>query len=297
MDGKNFQIILDSVEEEKQPATALFLSGCFSLPPTSTKRIAASGPIAILSGLDGVQVEAILSELNPSLPEGVGLRVADDNEAGDVSRLEWPRPPKIFGCSLEEFAKPLEESVTTCPVCRSRLKISRGGDGRFGVTSLNSHNSSIMIPNPESVDGDRDPLFSGFKPLAAETAGLASIRSLQAGDTGFWGDLRDSDMLDDAPEVNNPVDAPQPRDKSASSTGGMSSYMKPGVFALVISRTKDAAVVKNVAEIMGVTIAIARDKCLGLSTCVARNISLSEAQTLLARFRGLGARARIVKPM
>ena len=73
--------------------------------------------------------------------------------------------------------------------------------------------------------------------------------------------------------------------------------MTPGAFSLVVSRTKGPQAVKIIAEILGVSETEAREKCLGLGLCVARDISLDEAQNLLTRFRSLGAKARIVKPM
>lgn len=295
-ENDSYQIILDPVPEDKQPAMALFLSGCFSLPPSSTRRIVASGPIAILSGLDGVQSETVLAELKSSLPEGVGLRVVREGADTEASRLEWPRPPKIFGRSLDEFTFETAASESPCPSCGKMLRITRCPDGDMAVSLVRHSGRTVMIPNPDSTDSDKDPLFSGFKPLAADATRFASFRSLQAGDTGFWGDTRSNV---EAAQYEAPPEPENRRNEShhTGKSGGLAAYMKPGVFAVILSRTKDAPVVKNVAEIMGISEEEARQKCLSMGLCVARDISLDEAQTLLARFKALGGRARIVKPM
>jgi ribosomal protein L7/L12 len=72
--------------------------------------------------------------------------------------------------------------------------------------------------------------------------------------------------------------------------------MKPGAFAVVVGRTRDNQAVKMISEIMGISEREARDRCMHLGICVARDISLDEAQNLLSRFKSLGAKARIVKP-
>ena len=155
-----------------------------------------------------------------------------------------------------------------------------------------------MIPNPESGESDKDPLFSGFKPLVTDSAAYASMRSLKAGDTGFWSNTRTAYSMGDEKQPEPGDEAPEkPTPAASKSSSGLAAYLTPGVFAVIIARTKDASVIKNVAEIMGVSENTAREKCLGLSLCVARGISLDEARTLLARFKTLGANARIAKPM
>lgn len=84
--------------------------------------------------------------------------------------------------------------------------------------------------------------------------------------------------------------------KRARPAAGLAAFMKPGVFSVVVSRSRDPQVVKMIAEIMGVPEAEARDKCLCPALSPVRGISLDEAQSLLARFRNLGAKARIVRP-
>ena len=298
-DTDKHQIILDPVTEEKQPAVALFLSGCFSLPPASTRRIAAAGPIAILSDLELGQAKSILADLTSSMPEGLTLRVAQEEDASDAGRLEWPRQPKIFGKPVEEFRQPDMWLEATCPACGKPLAVHKEPNDELTVKLLKKNSTTaIMRSNPESEESDKDPLFSGIKPLVTNSAAFAAMRSLQAGDTGFWGDARTIYSMDDEtpPEPGN--ETPETSTSAASkSSSGLAAYLTPGVFAVVIARTKDASVVKNVAEIMGISENTAREKCLSLSLCVARGISLDEARTLLARFKTLGAKARIAKPM
>lgn len=298
MENDSYQIILEPVPEGKQSAAALFLSGCFSLPPVSTRRIAASGPIAILSGLDGIQAETIMAEIVPALPEGISLKTAREGEALDISRLDWPNPPKIFGRPLDDFALRISVDEAPCPACGKMLRIQQSSDGDLSVKLVRESGKTVMIPNPASVDGDKDPLFSGFKPLAADSAAFASVRQLQAGDTGFWGDTRGA--VFPAHYDEEPPDKPKAAKDSSlpgKSAVGLVAYMKPGVFAVILGRTKDPMVVKKVAEILGIGEDEAREKCLSLGTCIARDISLDEAQNLMARFKILGARVRIAKPM
>lgn len=297
--AKDFHIILEKVPDDKQPEAALFLSGCFSLPPVSTRGIAASGPITLLSDMTRGQADAVMAELTPSLPAGVVLRVADAGEAARFSRLQWPRQPRIYGRDLSEFEGVEKSGEIRCPLCGGHLKITQNAGGIKVLPAVGDKtrpaDTSGKLPRPS----DKDPLFSGIKPLAA--GNYASIRSLQAGDTGFW--------MDHGHNVFAPPQAdPGPREQigdadgsnAKNSTGrinaGLAAFMKPGAFALVVGRTRDTQTVKMIAEIMGITEAEARDRCLNLGLCVARDISLNEAQNLLARFRSLGARARIVKP-
>lgn len=300
-----YQLVLEKVAEEKQPETALFLSGCFSLPPASTRGIAASGPIALISDLGKAQAEAILGELLPSVPEGVVMRVAPEEERSRVSRLQWPRPPRIYGSSIDEFALAADDEPheIKCPFCGGSIRVTPD----FQVVAAPEKRrgtDTLVRPAPiASAFDDRDPLFSGVKPLATASGKYASIRSLQAGDTGFWMD-----------HTHGAFD-PQPKEEGArSGTGhgkggtsgakksggkpsaGLAAFMKPGQYALVVGRTRDPQAVKMIAEIMGISESEARDKGLNLSLCVARDISLDEAQNLLARFRNLSAKARIVKP-
>ncbi len=296
----SYQIILDPAAEDKQQAVALFLSGCFSLPPASTKRIAASGPIAILSNLDGVQAETILAELSSSIPEGGSLRIVQEEDAADVSRLEWPRPPQIFGRPLSDFSLIIEETEAPCPSCGKMLKVKTEKDGRLVIKLVHPAGNTVMIPNPNSEEGDKDPLFSGFKPLATDSCTFASMRQLQAGDTGFWSGSRSAMLPSSYETPSEPVKEQKKTAEtatSARSAGGLAAYMKPGVFAVVLARTKDPQVVKKVGEVMGISEDEARQRCLSPSLAVARDISLDEAQTLLARLKMLGGRARIVKPM
>lgn len=298
--AKDFHIILEKVPDDKQPETALFLSGCFSLPPASTRGIAASGPITLLSDMTRAQAETVMAELTPSLPTGVGLRIVDATEAARFSRLQWPRQPRIYGRDLSEFEGVEASGEIKCPFCGGHLRVTSDGDGIKAVPASGEKKRVSDISGKLPQPSDKDPLFSGIKPLAA--GNYASIRSLQAGDTGFWMDHGHSVF---APA---PID-PTPREPARSGEGsntknstgkitaGLAAFMKPGAFALVVSRTRDAQTVKMISEIMGITEAEARDRCLSLGLCVAKDISLNEAQNLLSRFRSLGARARIVKPL
>lgn len=307
------EIILDPVDAERQPAAALFLSGCFSLPPAATRRIVAAAPIAILSGLSAPQAEGVLKELGASLPEGVNLRAANAGETADAGRLEWPNPPQIHGRDLEEFGRTPHQAVAPCPSCGKMLKITYdAGDGvKLGLSGISG--KTILIPNPASAASDKDPLFSGFKPLAEGVGNLASLRSLQAGDSSFWMEARQNFFPRPAPEApadwrdaplrgRSDAEARDKREESASSssylrTGGLASFMKQGLYSVVLSRTRDPQTIKMLSEIMGVEERDAQQLASSRSLCVARNIALDEAQTLLARFRSLGANARIVKPM
>lgn len=299
----SYQLILEKVPEDKQPEIALFLSGCFSLPPSSTRGIAASGPIALISEMTKAQAEAVLNELTTSIPPGTNIHIAPEGQCSHASRLQWPRPPRIYGSSLDEFtATEAENHEAKCPVCGSALHIIQDGNDIQLITAATSEKrrSSDTAIRHFSVS-DRDPLFSGVKPLAQETAKYASIRSLQAGDTGFWMDHTNSIFAPAPAPDSTPAAARTPNDSSnakrtSSKSGGLAAFMKPGAFAVVLGRTKDAPTVKIVSEIMGISEADARERCLSLGTCVARDISLDEAQNLLARFRILGTRVRIVRP-
>ncbi len=299
----NYQVILEKVPDERQPETALFLSGCFSLPPASTRGIAASGPIAVISEVTREQAEAIMAELTPSLPAGVTLRLSDGQETTRVSRLQWPRPPRIYGRDLDEFTLINRSHELKCPICGGLLRINQEPDGLKAIPAgLEKRRRSDTTTTRSTAASDKDPLFSGLKPLAGAGANFASLRSLQAGDTGFWLDhgqseqagpvLQEEEGRKQSGETSNAK-----RSSGGKSSAGLAAFMKPGAYALVVSRTKEPQAVKMIAEIMGVSESEARDKCLNLGLCVVRDVALDEAQNLLARFRNLGARARIVKPM
>lgn len=319
-EDESYQLILEKAPEERQPETALFLSGCFSLPPAAARGIAASGPIVLLSDMAKGQAEAVLSELRATLPPGIELRVAGAAAAAKFSRLQWPRPPRIYGRGLEEFKIREDGREERCPLCGGALRLVREGDEiRLFPSGLGKRSVSVR----RIVDAsDKDPLFSGIKPLAGADADFASLRSLQAGDTGFWMDYGERvfapltrDGIAAAEEGTGTGHAPLASSSShrgengkATATGksgvfrsrsssGLAAFMKPGVFALMVGRTRDNMAVKMVADIMGVSEDEARDKCLSLGLCVVRDVALDEAQNLLARFKNLGVRARIVKPM
>lgn len=297
--SNSYQIILEKVAEERQPDAVLFLSGCFSLPPASTKGIAASGPIALITDVTHAQAEAVVGELALSIPEGVTLRIADAEESAKISRLQWPRQPRIYGRDLSEFASDPESHNLKCPLCGGMIRIFRDPNGLLGASATTERGkpSSRRLPSDE-----KDPLFSGIKPLASAGSNFASIRSLQAGDTGFWMDHSHNIFAPPAPEGpvddgKGPGDSSHAKKSTIKVSAGLAAFMKPGAFALVVGRTKDPQAVKMIADIMGVSKDEARDKCLNLGLCVARDIALDEAQNLLARFKGLGAKARIVRPM
>ena len=298
---EEYQIILEKVTEDRQPDAALFLSGCFSLPPASTRGIAASGPIALITGITRLQADMIMAELAISLPAGVSLRVADALDSGKVSRLQWPRPPRIYGRELSEFASDAEGHSLKCPVCGGMIRVYRDSGGNVGATVLSGSERKRKSSRRADPANDKDPLFSGIKPLATGTSDFASIRSLQAGDTGFWMD-RSRNIFAPPPEhaatEEKRLGEGSNAKKSTVKVGaGLAAFMKPGAFSLVVGRTRDPQVVKMIADIMGIGKDEAREKGLNLSLCVVRDISLDEAQNLLSRFRGLGAKARIVKPM
>ncbi len=279
------QIVMLEVPEPARADAAMFLSGCFSLPPASTRSIAASGPIALLADLGKGQAEAVVAELRPSLPDGVVLEIRPGDD-GEFARLQWPRPPRIYGRDVEDFAVAAD---VKCPVCGGMIRIVKDRDGLKAV--------ALHAFQPAPAD-DRDPLFSGVKPLAAAASGYASLRSLQAGDTGFWMDNKGvfsaAAEERDAPPASVPAETSH--SKRARSSAGLAAFMKPGAFSIVVARSRDPQVVKMIAEIMGVPEAEARDKCLSPAVTPVRGISLDEAQSLLARLRNLGARARIVRP-
>ncbi|MDR0362155.1 MAG: hypothetical protein LBJ46_05655 [Planctomycetota bacterium] len=308
-DGGQYEIVLEEVDAEYQPAAALYLSGAFSLPPASTRRIAAATPLAILPGLSEPQASAVLKELSGSLPDGVRLRVAMAGATSDIGKLDWPTPPKIYGRDLEEFNRAPEHSITACPSCGRLLKVTYDPGGGIRIGLQGTAGKTVMIPNPASVASDKDPLFSGFKPIAEGVGDLASLRSLQAGDSSFWMEARQNFFPAAGPE---PVREPhgralQPdaaksthRDGSgfaSSRHNGLVAFMKQGLYSVVLSRTRDPQAVKMLSDIVGLDESEVRDLAGSRSLCVARNIALDEAQTLLARFRSLGANARIVKPM
>lgn len=296
---ETFQIVMRKVPEPDQPDAAMFLSGCFSLPPASTRNIAASAPIALLADLGKGQAEAIVAELRPALPAGVHLEIlpADDT----LARLQWPRPPRIYGKDADDFTPPPAEEPhdIKCPLCGGMLHIVNE-NGELKVERQRSDTGVTPAPAPAN---DKDPLFSGIKPLATANTKYASLRSLQAGDTGFWMDNKTLFPTGSGPLPLNPPparNAPVPGETSHSRrmrpAAGLAAFMKPGAFSIVVARTRDPQAVKMIAEIMGISEPEARDKCLALSLTPARAISLDEAQSLLARLQNLGARARIVKP-
>lgn len=299
--SSHYLIVMEKVPDDRQPETALYLSGCFSLPPPSTRNIVASGPIALLSDLTRAQAEAILTELRPSLPPEVVLRLAEASESLRISRLQWPRPPRIYGRDVNDFALVADAHEVACPLCGGQLRITKDADGVRVAAGAGGKKKEDAASRKAQLSNDADPLFSGIKPLAAGSGGYASIRSLQAGDTGFWLDhgrgmprQPQSERLTlERQEEKGTTTVKRSTTKSAA---GLAAFMKPGAFAVVVGRTRDAAAVKMIAEIMGLGEGEARERSQNLGLCVARDISLNEAQNLLARFKKLGARARIVKP-
>ncbi len=308
--ARDYQIVMEKVPEDKQPEAALYLSGCFSLPPASTKGIAASGPIALLSDLEKSQAEAIMDELSASLPPDVTLRIAGPEDKTRISRLQWPRPPRIYGSSIDEYLHTADSQDFACPHCGEAIRVIQDGgslkvkaltaDGEKDKTRKFDRRRSDTAVQPAPTQADKDPLFSGIKPLDPDTSKYASIRSLQAGDTGFWMDYSHNIFSPPAPpdtkEVNRHGGTSNAKKSTGKISAGLAAFMKTGAYALVVGRTKDTQAVKMIAEILGISEAEARDRALNLSLCVARDISLGEAQNLLARFRNLGAKARIVRP-
>lgn len=315
---QTFQLVMRAVAEERRPDAAMFLSGCFSLPLVSTRNIVASAPIALLADLDRGQAEAIVSELRPALPADVLLDIVPDGGA-DVARLRWPRPPRVYGRDVDDFAASEDLHDIKCPVCGGMIRIVKDAAGLKASAvhpgenrePARARSDTIFAPAPVPSGGaaDDDPLFAGIRPLATANADYASLRSLQAGDTGFWmdnkgffsGGMSGRETAPPAPSASPvPPVPPVPGETSHSrrfrSSAGLAAFMKPGVFAVVVARSRDPQVVKMIAEIMGLPEAEARDKCLSLSLPIARGVSLDEAQSLLARLTNLGARARIVRP-
>lgn len=295
---EKYQIILEKVPLERQPEAALFISGCFSLPPVSTRGIANSAPIVLISDMSRGQAEAVLAELLLSLPTGVELRMTNEKDSANISRLQWPRPPRIYGRDLAEFANLPKSHDLNCPICGGAIRISPDESGGFLATAVDDGERKRESNRSLSDASNTDPLFSGVKPLA--TSNFASLRSLSAGDTGFWMDHGNSLFASPEADIAASSTAPSDTANAKRSTGriatGLSAFMKPGAFALVMGRTRDNQAVKMISEIMGITEDEAREKSMGLGLCIARDISLDEAQNLLARFKGLGVKARIVKP-
>lgn len=301
---ERYQIILEKVPEEARPAAALFLSGCFSLPPSSTRDIAASSPIALISDMTKRQAEAVLAELSPTQPEGVSLKLVPERAAAKISRLQWPRPPRIYGSDLAAFVGGRSRHDLKCPICGGCVRVTVEDDGEARIAALDEPGDKSGGDTAAMPPGEPTPLFSGVKPLGFDSSHYASLRSLEAGDTGFWTDSHES--IYERPPANQ---LPEPEKRSGSEsthggkkssfrgTAGLAAFMKSGAYAVVLGRTRDNQAVKMVADIMGISVDEAREKCLNLGLCVARDISLDEAQTLLARFQGVGARARIVKPI
>lgn len=295
-----YQIILEKVPYERQPDTALYLSGCFSLPPASTRGIAASGPIVLITDLTREQGESILAELEVSLPEGVDLTLVRSDEETKVSRLQWPRPPRVYGRDLTEFLVKTESHMINCPHCGGKVRVTQNAEGKVTASiPANSEPGRVSSRRLPPAD-DGDVLFSGVKPIASAAANFVSLKSLEAGDTGFWLDYSHNVFSPAPPPHDGPKQekaGESAKKGTARSSAGLAAFMKPGVFALVVGRTKDPQVVKMIADIMGIDKDEAEIKCLKLGLCVARGISLDEAQNLLVRFKSLGAKARIVKPM
>jgi ribosomal protein L7/L12 len=300
---ESFQIVLRRVAEERQPEAALFLSGCLSLPLASSRNIAASAPITLLADLRKGQAEAILAEFRPALPADMVIDIGPSGEAG-VSRLQWPRPPRVYGKDVADFVpSPGVDGVhdIKCPVCGGMLRVvNEGGALRASpVSAISGRARSEAAVSAAAPADDNDPLFSGIKPLAASSADYASLRSLQAGDTGFWMDNKGLFSPGGQPAAASASPVPgggTSHSRRARASAGLAAFMKPGVFAVVSGRSRDPQVVKMIAEIMGIPEGEARDKCLAPSLAVARDIALDEAQSLLARLRNLGAKARIVRP-
>lgn len=299
---RDHQIVMEKVPAERQAGAALYLSGCFSLPPASTKGIAASGPIALLSDLEKSQAEAIIKELKSSVPAGVELRIAGPGDKARVSRLQWPRPPRIYGSTLDEFAKAnTAGQEIACPHCGGLIRLTQEADGlQAAPAGQDKRRSNETAVYRQPSPSDKDPLFSGIKPLDPDTSKYASIRSLQAGDTGFWMDYSQNVFSPPPPLEEGDRGKHGGTSNAKRSTGkisaGLAAFMKSGSYALVVGRTRDSQVVKMIAEILGVSEHEARERALNLSLCVAHDISLDEAQNLLVRFRNLGAKARIVRP-
>lgn len=296
-----YVLVMEKVPDDRQPETALFLSRCFSLPPPSARNIAASGPIALLADLSGPHAEAVLAELKTALPPDVVMRVAESSASLRISRLQWPRPPRIYGRAVNDFVTTGDTQAIACPLCGGQLRIVKDGDGVKAVSAGGDRKKEVG-ESKRTLPNDDDPLFSGIKPLAAGSGNYASIRSLQAGDTGFWMDhshfaySTQPQSDSQAGERHEDPGTTTVKRTTVRNAGGQAAFMKPGAFAVVASRTKDTATVRMIAEIMGIPETEARERSLALGLCVARDISLNEAQSLLARFKKLGSRARIVKP-
>lgn len=297
-----YMLVMEKVPDDRQPETALFLSRCFSLPPPSARNIAASGPIALLADLSGQQAGAVLAELKTALPPDVIMRVTESSASLRISRLQWPRPPRIYGRDVNDFVIAGDARGTSCPLCGGQLRIIKDGDGVKLVSAGGERKKEVGESKRTLPSNDDDPLFSGIKPLAAGSGNYASIRSLQAGDTGFWMDhshfaySAQPQSDSQAGERHEDPGTTTVKRTTVRNAGGQAAFMKPGAFAVVAARTKDTATVKMIAEIMGIPETEARERSLTLGLCVARDISLNEAQSLLARFKKLGSRARIVKP-
>ena len=90
-----------------------------------------------------------------------------------------------------------------------------------------------------------------------------------------------------------------PLSERRTPNGGLSgrfAFMNRGAFAVMLGRTRDAQAIRKVSDIMGISESEAREKCRAPGLCVAKDISLAEAQSLFASFKNIGVRVRIAKP-
>jgi hypothetical protein len=255
-------IVLEAVPDAFRKEAAGFLAGCFSLSPSVAMNIAASSPIAVLSGLSAACAAAILAEIGPAVPGGVSLRIGEDGDDGGLSQLQWPRPPHVFGRKLSEFADPAKSREADCPLCGGRIRlVEKGDDFRLeasGAEEKNGQSAYALI----GEDGGRP---------AAETERLPYR----------YAGRREGDGA-----LSKPAGAPS----------GLAAYMKPGAFAVVVGKTREVQAIKLAAETMGLTQEEAWDSCQELGLCVVEGVSLAEAKSLKARFSNLGVRVRIARP-
>ena len=296
-----YNIVIGHMPLEIQAEVALALSASMLLPGNAAQRIVANAPIAILSDLSRLQAESIKTELLKSMPPGTDLVVAPDKSEEKISRLEWPQPPRINEKSLTDFLRINFDHDLICPNCQEKLYLKTDDDKGLSLVKVECDLSQAPTSDFDKADdrlgADDDPLFAGlvdFGPIAD----LKAVQALNAGDTGFWMGF-DSRNLP-AAESNRMTFSEVEEKASASGTirgaSGLTTFMRPGPYAVVINGSQDIDVIRFTADLLGISENEAREKCLKHSLCVAKNIAREEAQSLLARLRSLKAEARIFRP-
>lgn len=158
-------IVLDCVPDGLRREAAEFLADCFSLSPSAAADIAAAAPIAVLSGLSAASAAAVLAEIGSFAPAGVSLRIVEEADDGDASRLQWPQSPRIFGRPLAEFS---ENREVACPLCGGKIRFLERNEA-FGMAAAGE---SAQLSR---AAGGRRKGISSFPERAGPSCGPASF--------------------------------------------------------------------------------------------------------------------------